>query len=245
MPGGDYRTALRTRAGWREQPAPWSMPTARTVGEHRGAAAYTVGQRQGLGVALGEPRYVSRSTPAPTSSRWAGARTSTGASSKSRRSRSSAARRRPDEFEAAVRIRHRARDRAGPRSATSKAAAGRSACRARHGRPRPARRPSSMLADEVIGGGRIAVEPGRPGAGPCRAGRPLPHRRVPGDPRLGRAAAAVRRGRRDTGRLRRPGAGDAPGRSAPDRRLRAGLGVALAWLGIALIVAASLLSAPR
>jgi tRNA-specific 2-thiouridylase len=30
------------------------------VGEHRGAAAYTVGQRQGLGVALGEPRYVSR-----------------------------------------------------------------------------------------------------------------------------------------------------------------------------------------
>jgi tRNA-specific 2-thiouridylase len=29
------------------------------VGEHRGAAAYTVGQRQGLGVALGEPRYVS------------------------------------------------------------------------------------------------------------------------------------------------------------------------------------------
>jgi tRNA-specific 2-thiouridylase len=31
----------------------------RQVGEHRGAAAYTVGQRQGLGVALGEPRYVS------------------------------------------------------------------------------------------------------------------------------------------------------------------------------------------
>jgi tRNA-uridine 2-sulfurtransferase len=33
------------------------------VGEHRGAAAYTVGQRQGLGVALGEPRYVSRIDP--------------------------------------------------------------------------------------------------------------------------------------------------------------------------------------
>ena len=34
------------------------------MGEHRGAAAYTVGQRQGLGVALGEPRYVSRIDPA-------------------------------------------------------------------------------------------------------------------------------------------------------------------------------------
>jgi len=29
------------------------------VGTHRGAAAYTVGQRSGLGVALGEPRYVA------------------------------------------------------------------------------------------------------------------------------------------------------------------------------------------
>ena len=33
------------------------------VGEHHGTAAYTVGQRQGLGVALGEPRYVSRIDP--------------------------------------------------------------------------------------------------------------------------------------------------------------------------------------
>jgi tRNA-specific 2-thiouridylase len=33
------------------------------VGEHRGAPAYTVGQRQGLGVALGQPRYVSRIDP--------------------------------------------------------------------------------------------------------------------------------------------------------------------------------------
>ncbi|HUR16273.1 MAG TPA: aminomethyltransferase beta-barrel domain-containing protein, partial [Candidatus Limnocylindrales bacterium] len=29
------------------------------VGDHRGAAAYTIGQRQGLGVALGEPRFVN------------------------------------------------------------------------------------------------------------------------------------------------------------------------------------------
>jgi tRNA-uridine 2-sulfurtransferase len=34
------------------------------VGEHSGAAGFTVGQRKGIGVALGEPRYVSRIDPA-------------------------------------------------------------------------------------------------------------------------------------------------------------------------------------
>jgi tRNA-specific 2-thiouridylase len=34
-----------------------------TVGEHGGSAGFTVGQRKGLGVALGEPRYVSRIDP--------------------------------------------------------------------------------------------------------------------------------------------------------------------------------------
>jgi tRNA-specific 2-thiouridylase len=33
------------------------------VGEHGGTPGYTIGQRQGLGVALGEPRYVSRIDP--------------------------------------------------------------------------------------------------------------------------------------------------------------------------------------
>jgi tRNA-specific 2-thiouridylase len=33
------------------------------LGEHRGAAAVTVGQRRGVGVAAGEPRYVSRVDP--------------------------------------------------------------------------------------------------------------------------------------------------------------------------------------
>ncbi len=58
VPGGDYRTALATRAGWTEQPGPLLDDDGQLLGTHRGAAAYTVGQRQGLGVALGEPRYV-------------------------------------------------------------------------------------------------------------------------------------------------------------------------------------------
>ena len=60
VPGGDYRDALRTRAAGRRHPDRWSTPTATRLGEHGGAAGYTVGQRRGLGVALGEPRYVSR-----------------------------------------------------------------------------------------------------------------------------------------------------------------------------------------
>ncbi len=64
VPGGDYRDALRERAGWMPQAGPILDADGARVGEHRGAAAYTVGQRQGLGVALGEPRYVSRIDPA-------------------------------------------------------------------------------------------------------------------------------------------------------------------------------------
>jgi tRNA-uridine 2-sulfurtransferase len=63
VPGGDYRDALRERAGWRPETGPLLDADGSTVGEHRGVAAYTVGQRQGLGVALGEPRYVSRIDP--------------------------------------------------------------------------------------------------------------------------------------------------------------------------------------
>jgi tRNA-specific 2-thiouridylase len=63
VPGGDYRDALRERAGWQPIAGPLLDADGERVGEHRGTAAYTVGQRQGLGVALGAPRYVSRIDP--------------------------------------------------------------------------------------------------------------------------------------------------------------------------------------
>ena len=63
VPGGDYREALRDRAGWRPEPGPLLDVDGEQGGGARGSAAYTVGQRQGLGVALGEPRYVSRIDP--------------------------------------------------------------------------------------------------------------------------------------------------------------------------------------
>jgi len=63
IPDGDVRGALRTRGGWTPEPGPIIDADGERVGEHQGAAGYTVGQRQGLGVALGEPRYVSRVDP--------------------------------------------------------------------------------------------------------------------------------------------------------------------------------------
>ena len=64
IPDGDVRGALRTRAAWTPEPGPIVDADGARLGEHGGAAGYTVGQRSGLGVALGEPRYVSRVDPA-------------------------------------------------------------------------------------------------------------------------------------------------------------------------------------
>jgi len=63
IPDGDVRGALRDRAGWRSEAGPILDAGGDRVGEHAGAAGYTIGQRQGLGVALGAPRYVSRVDP--------------------------------------------------------------------------------------------------------------------------------------------------------------------------------------
>jgi tRNA-specific 2-thiouridylase len=64
VPGGDYRTELQSRGGWTPEPGPVLDADGTTVGEHGGAAGFTVGQRRGLGVALGEPRFVARVDPA-------------------------------------------------------------------------------------------------------------------------------------------------------------------------------------
>jgi tRNA-specific 2-thiouridylase len=63
IPDGDVRGALRTRGGWTPETGPILDADGDRVGDHAGAAGYTVGQRQGLGVALGSPRYVSRVDP--------------------------------------------------------------------------------------------------------------------------------------------------------------------------------------
>ncbi len=64
VPDGDVHAALRVRAGWRPAPGPTvDGLDGQIVGEHGGAAAFTIGQRRGVGAAVGEPRYVSRVDP--------------------------------------------------------------------------------------------------------------------------------------------------------------------------------------
>jgi len=64
VPEGDVHAALGARAGWAPGPGPTvDASDGRIVGEHGGAAAFTIGQRRGVGAALGEPRYVSRVDP--------------------------------------------------------------------------------------------------------------------------------------------------------------------------------------
>jgi tRNA-specific 2-thiouridylase len=63
VPGGDYRDALRERAGWRPERGPILDPDGKRIGDHGGSAGFTVGQRRGIGVAADAPRYVSRIDP--------------------------------------------------------------------------------------------------------------------------------------------------------------------------------------
>lgn len=56
--GGDYRRFLRSVAPESERPGPIVDTDGTVVGRHRGVATVTIGQRRGLGVALGEPRHV-------------------------------------------------------------------------------------------------------------------------------------------------------------------------------------------
>ncbi len=63
-PSGDHLAVLAERRGWRPTPGPILDRDGRQVGTHPGAAAFTVGQRRGVGVALGEPRFVAEVDPA-------------------------------------------------------------------------------------------------------------------------------------------------------------------------------------
>ncbi len=58
VPDGDYLGFLERLHGGPYPAGPLVTVDGRTVGEHRGLAAYTIGQRKGLGVALGAPAFV-------------------------------------------------------------------------------------------------------------------------------------------------------------------------------------------
>ena len=64
IPDNDYRGFLRRRIPQAFRPGPIVDARGRMLGEHEGLAAYTVGQRRGLGLSTGRTLYVTRLDPA-------------------------------------------------------------------------------------------------------------------------------------------------------------------------------------
>ncbi|OPZ60680.1 MAG: tRNA-specific 2-thiouridylase MnmA [Deltaproteobacteria bacterium ADurb.Bin510] len=62
--GTDYLDFIQNFNGHQPQPGPIKDVSGRTVGTHRGALHYTVGQRKGLGMGFGERVYVLKVEPA-------------------------------------------------------------------------------------------------------------------------------------------------------------------------------------
>jgi len=63
LPEGDFRPFLLERMGGRIVPGAVVDLEGRLLGEHKGTALYTVGQREGLGIAMGYPAYIVRIDP--------------------------------------------------------------------------------------------------------------------------------------------------------------------------------------
>lgn len=60
VPDGDYGGFLQRYTGQVFEPGDFLDLQGNVVGQHRGAACYTCGQRKGLGLAMGRPVYVCR-----------------------------------------------------------------------------------------------------------------------------------------------------------------------------------------
>ena len=58
VPDGDYLAFLQEKQGLRCAEGKFVDEAGNVLGTHRGIAAYTIGQRKGLGIAFGEPRFV-------------------------------------------------------------------------------------------------------------------------------------------------------------------------------------------
>jgi tRNA-specific 2-thiouridylase len=63
IPNNDYRKFIADRAPGSIVPGNFVSPDGRILGTHKGFACYTVGQRKGLGIALGQPMFVSAVNP--------------------------------------------------------------------------------------------------------------------------------------------------------------------------------------
>src|SRR5439155_3311940 len=73
VPTGRYDAFVDQRAGGRARPGPIVDAEGRVVGSHAGVHRFTIGQRKGLGVALGSPAFVVDIEPETSVVRLGGA----------------------------------------------------------------------------------------------------------------------------------------------------------------------------
>ena len=59
IPDGDYLAFLEEYTGKKSTPGNFLDKDGKVIGKHKGAAGYTLGQRKGLGIAMGQPVYVT------------------------------------------------------------------------------------------------------------------------------------------------------------------------------------------
>lgn len=67
VPGDDYRAFLTSRYGQEIRPGSFVDTEGKVLGQHQGLPFYTIGQRKGLGIALGSPAYVVSLDPSSNS----------------------------------------------------------------------------------------------------------------------------------------------------------------------------------
>lgn len=63
VPDGDYAAFIERETGQKEIPGNFISREGKILGRHRGISHYTVGQRKGLGIAFGEPVFVTEIRP--------------------------------------------------------------------------------------------------------------------------------------------------------------------------------------
>lgn len=63
VPGGDYRDYLAANAGLVPEEGEIVDGEGKVLGKHKGVFSFTIGQRRGLGIALGKPVYVTGIEP--------------------------------------------------------------------------------------------------------------------------------------------------------------------------------------
>lgn len=63
IPDNDHARFIEEYTGEKAKPGDFLDKDGKTVGKHRGIVHYTIGQRKGLGIALGEPVFVTKIDP--------------------------------------------------------------------------------------------------------------------------------------------------------------------------------------